>query len=246
MIRYKMIRGFMTTVVALFCLSATAGKVEVIGDGSQGTVDWKAEGAVITLTVTPTEGNFIRKNDITITKTFMPTAARRRAEVSIGDGLTLVGADPDDLSLPRTYTVTMPGEEYDLLVRLQFSNCQIITESMVRLSETVFVYNENAQRPKVFVSGLTEGTDFTVTYDNPASASAGEYGITIKGRSTWTGTVRRTYKIFTGGKAEVNKSIEGGTIATAVDGLTVMLTVTPTDGYYIRKQDIAVAKTGWS
>ena len=243
MIRYKMIRGFMTTVVALFCLSATAGKVEVIGDGSQGTVDWKAEGAVITLTVTPTEGNFIRKNDITITKTFMPTAARRRAEVPIGDGLTLVGADPDDLSLPRTYTVTMPGEEYDLLVRLQFSNCQIITESMVRLSETVFVYNENAQRPKVFVSGLTEGTDFTVTYDNPASASAGEYGITIKGRSTWTGTVRRTYKIFTGGKAEVNKSIEGGTIATAVDGLTVMLTVTPTDGYYIRKQDIAVAKT---
>ena len=238
-----MIRGFMTTVVALFCLSATAGKVEVIGDGSQGTVDWKAEGAVITLTVTPTEGNFIRKNDITITKTFMPTAARRRAEVPIGDGLTLVGADPDDLSLPRTYTVTMPGEEYDLLVRLQFSNCQIITESMVRLSETVFVYNENAQRPKVFVSGLTEGTDFTVTYDNPASASAGEYGITIKGRSTWTGTVRRTYKIFTGGKAEVNKSIEGGTIATAVDGLTVMLTVTPTDGYYIRKQDIAVAKT---
>ena len=243
MIRYKMIRGFMTTVVALFCLSATAGKVEVIGDGSQGTVDWKAEGAVITLTVTPTEGNFIRKNDITITKTFMPTAARRRAEVPIGDGLTLVGADPDDLSLPRTYTVTMPSEEYDLLVRLQFSNCQIITESMVRLSETVFVYNENAQRPKVFVSGLTEGTDFTVTYDNPASASAGEYGITIKGRSTWTGTVRRTYKIFTGGKAEVNKSIEGGTIATAVDGLTVMLTVTPTDGYYIRKQDIAVAKT---
>ena len=242
--RHKIIRALMTTVVALFFLSATAaGKVEVIGDGSQGTVDWKAEGAVITLTVTPAEGHFIRKSDITLTKTYMPTAAPRRAEVPIGDGLTLVGADPDDLSLPRTYTVTMPGEEYDLLVKLQFSNCQAITESMVRLSETVFVYNEDAQRPKVFINGLTEDKDFTVTYDNPASTATGEYGITIKGRSTWTGTVRRTYKIFAGGKAEVNKSIAGGTIATAVDGLTVTLTVTPTDGYYIRKQDIAVAKT---
>ena len=242
--RHKIIRALMTTVVALFFLSATAaGKVEVIGDGSQGTVDWKAEGAVITLTVTPAEGHFIRKSDITLTKTYMPTAAPRRAEVPIGDGLTLVGADPDDLSLPRTYTVTMPGEEYDLLVKLQFSNCQAITESTVRLSETVFVYNEDAQRPKVFINGLTEDKDFTVTYDNPASTATGEYGITIKGRSTWTGTVRRTYKIFAGGKAEVNKSIAGGTIATAVDGLTVTLTVTPTDGYYIRKQDIAVAKT---
>ena len=245
MMKRTFIRGLFSVVAALFALSAAAaGKVEVTGDTSHGMVTSEVNGAVVALTVTPADGYFIRKSDIKVSKTFMPTSAfSRGAGIPIDDNLTLAGNDPDDLSQPRTYTVTMPGEEYDLLVEVSYTSRQAITERMVTLSETVFVYNEMEQRPAVFVSGLTEGKDYTLTYSNPNSRATGEYTVTVKGCSGWSGTITRTYKIFAGGKAEVNNSITGGTIATAVDGLTVTLTVTPDDGYYIRKQDVVVAKT---
>ena len=159
------------------------------------------------------------------------------------DDLALVGNDPDDLSQPRTYTVTLPGEEYDILLDVKYTQKQTVTEGMVSLSETVFVYNEQVQRPVVSVQGLMENRDYMVTYSNPASKEADTYTVTVTGYSMWAGTITRSYKIFRGGKAEVNNSLNGGTIATAVDGLTVTLTVTPADGYYIRKQDVVVAKT---
>ena len=242
-------RSLFAVAAALFTLSAAAaGKVEVTGDTHHGTVQSSVQGAVVTLTVTPAEGYYIRKSDITATKTFMPTAGEsRRVDASAGipfsDELTLVGNDPDDLSLPRTYTVTLPGEEYDILLDVQYTKRQQITEQMVALSETVFVYNEQEQRPTVFVTGLTEGVDFTVNYAEASSVTTGTYTLTIQGRSTWKGSVVRTYKIFAGGKAEVVKDIKGGIIATSVDGLTVTLTVTPSDGYYIRKEDVVVEKT---
>ena len=215
----------------------------MLSDASRGTVTSSVDGTVVTLTIAPAEGYYVSKNDISAVKTFMPTMAPRRSPVPIADELTLVGNDPDDLSQPRSYTVTLPGEEYGLLVNIRYAERQRITEQMVRLSETLFVYNEKEQRPTVIIDGLTEGRDFTVQYAEPTSVAAGTYTLTVTGRSTWTGSVTRTYKIFAGGKAEVNNSIAGGTIATAVDGLTVTLTVTPADGYYIRKQDVVVAKT---
>jgi hypothetical protein len=234
-------------VAALLCTlsAAAAGKVEVTGDTSHGTVQSSVQGSVVTFIVTPAEGYYIRKSDITASKSFMPTAETRRRSksVPVSDELTLVGNDPDDLSQPRTYTVTLPGEEYDVILDVQFTEQQRITEQMVTLSETLFVYNEQEQRPVVLVAGLQEGVDFSVTYAEPTSVTSGTYTLTVAGRSTWQGTVERTYKIFAGGKAEVNKNITGGIIATSVDGLTVTLTVTPADGYYIRKEDILVEKT---
>ena len=244
MMKRTFIRGLFSVVAALFVVSATAaGKVEVMGDTTHGTVTSTAEGAIITVTVTPAEGYYIRKSDITATKAFMPVAAPRRSSIPISDELTLVGADPEDLSQARTYTITLPGEEYDVLLDVKYFTRNTITESMVSLSETVFVYNEKEQRPTVFVSGLTENKDYTVTYSNPNSLATGDYTVTVKGRSAWMGTITRSYKIFAGGKAEVNNSITGGTIATAVDGLTVTLTVTPSEGYYIRKEDVLVEET---
>jgi hypothetical protein len=244
MMKRTFIRGLFSVVAALFVVSATAaGKVEVIGDTSHGTVTSTANGAVVTVTITPAEGYYLRKSDITATKSFMPMAAPRRSSIPIADELTLVGADPEDLSQTRSYTITLPGEEYDVLLDVKYFTRNAITESMVSLSETVFVYNEQIQRPTVIVRGLTENKDYTVIYSNPNSLATGDYTVTVKGRSAWSGTITRTYKIFAGGKAEVNNSITGGTIATAVDGLTVTLTVTPADGYYIRKQDLALVKT---
>lgn len=250
MTRQSIMRYFVVAAVLLWTLSTIAGgKVEVTGDTSHGTVTSKADGAVVTLTVTPQAGYYIRKSDIKATRTFMPTANARstnraaRNSIPMPDDLALVGNDPDDLSQPRTYTVTLPGEEYDILLDVKYTQKQAITEGMVSLSETVFVYNEQVQRPVVSVQGLMENRDYMVTYSNPASKEADTYTVTVTGYSMWAGTITRSYKIFRGGKAEVNNSLNGGTIATAVDGLTVTLTVTPADGYYIRKQDVVVAKT---
>ena len=244
MTRRVILKSISAVVALLFSWSAAAAvKVEVVSDASRGTVTSSVDGTVVTLTIAPAEGYYVSKNDISAVKTFMPTMAPRRSPVPIADELTLVGNDPDDLSQPRSYTVTLPGEEYGLLVNIRYAERQRITEQMVRLSETLFVYNEKEQRPTVIIDGLTEGRDFTVQYAEPTSVAAGTYTLTVTGRSTWTGSVTRTYKIFAGGKAEVNNSIAGGTIATAVDGLTVTLTVTPTDGYYVTKKDITLAKT---
>ena len=250
MTRQSIMRYFVVAAVLLWTLSTIAGgKVEVTGDTSHGTVTSKADGAVVTLTVTPQAGYYIRKSDIKATRTFMPTANARstnraaRNSIPMPDDLALVGNDPDDLSQPRTYTVTLPGEEYDILLDVKYTQKQTVTEGMVSLSETVFVYNEQVQRPVVSVQGLMENRDYMVTYSNPTSKEADTYTVTVTGYSMWAGTITRSYKIFRGGKAEVNNSLNGGTIATAVDGLTVTLTVTPADGYYIRKQDIVVAKT---
>ena len=238
-------RSFLLLAAALITLCATAaGKVEVTGNTSYGTVTSQANGAVVTITVTPASGYYIRKSDITATRTFMPSSAEaRRRGLPIADPLTLVGNDPDDLSQARTYTVTLPGEEYDILLNVSYQKQPTITESMVTLSESVFVYNQQVQHPTVLISGLIEGRDYTVSYSDAQATEPGTYTLTVNGYSVWKGSVSRSYKIFKGGKAEVNTSIQGGIIAAAVDGQTVTLTVTPTDGYYIRKQDIQVAKT---
>ena len=158
--------------MALFVLlgvSAFAGgKVEVADDVSNGTITGQANGTIVTLTVTPDPGYYIRKSDILAEKTIMPVASSRRAFPLTGQ-LEIVGEDPEDLTQQRIYTVTLPSEEYDVLIHANFQ--------------------------------------------------------------------------LRGGKAEVNDAILNGTVVSSVDQLTVTVTVTPADGYYIRKEDVIVSKT---
>ncbi len=153
----------------LFGVSAFAGgKVEVADDVSNGTITGQANGTIVTLTVTPDPGYYIRKSDIVAEKTIMPVASSRRA-FPLADQLEIVGEDPEDLTQQRIYTVTLPSEEYDILVHANFQ--------------------------------------------------------------------------LRGGKAEVNDAIINGMVVSSVDQLTVTVTVTPADGYYIRKEDVIVSKT---
>ena len=235
-------KGILMMLVALGQLSAFAGgKVEVSGDIRNGTVEAAISGTTLILTVTPADGYYIRKADIVADPTFMPAAAR--AAAPIASHLTLMGDDPADLSLPRTYTLTMPEPEYDVLVQASFTARTVLTDGQLSLSETKIVYNGGVQRPVVTVAGLTEGRDYEVSWSDPQSTEADTYSLTVTGKSTYRGTLTRTYIIFRGGNAEVNSAIQHGTVQAAIDGLTLTLSVTPADGYYIRKQDIAVEKT---
>ena len=129
------------TLLALCGVSVFAGgKVEVADDVSNGTITGQVSGTQVTLTVTPAEGFYIRKADLVAEKTFMPVAASR-STVPMADQLTIEGEDPADLSQQRTYTVTLPSEEYDVLVHANFTQRTMITREMVTVSETRFVYN---------------------------------------------------------------------------------------------------------
>ena len=104
----------------LFGASAYAGgRVEVADDVSNGTITGQVNGTQVTLTVTPDPGYYIRKSDIVAEKTFMPLSRSKRA-VPLADQLEIVGDDPEDLSLQRTYTLTLPSEEYDVLIHANF------------------------------------------------------------------------------------------------------------------------------
>ena len=236
-------KGLCMTLLALCGVSVFAGgKVEVANDVSNGTITGQVNGTQVTLTVTPAEGFFIRKADLVAEKTFMPVAASRR-RVPIADQLTIEGEDPADLSQQRTYTLTLPSVEYDVLIHANFTQRTLITREMVKVSGTRFIYNTGVQRPVVSISGLTEGRDYEVVYSDPASTEAGNYSLTVNGLSTYHGSHNFTYAITRGGNAEVNSDIVNGSVKAVVDGLTLTLTVTPADGYYFQKKNLRVDKT---
>ena len=63
---------------------------------------------VVTLTVTPDEGYYIKKTDIIVVLTRPAEAAGTRDEVpSIAEGIALGGEEPKDLTKPRDYTFTV-------------------------------------------------------------------------------------------------------------------------------------------
>jgi len=236
-------KGLCLTLLALCGVSAFAGgKVEVADDVSNGTITGQVSGTQVTLTVTPAEGFYIRKADLVAEKTFMPVAASR-STVPMADQLTIEGEDPADLSQQRTYTVTLPSEEYDVLVHANFTQRTMITREMVTVSETRFVYNTDVQRPSVSVGRLLEGRDYEVVFSDPASTEAGNYWLTVNGLSTYQGTHSFTYSIKRGGNAEVNSEILNGSVKAEVDGLTLTVTVIPADGYYFQKKNLRVDKT---
>jgi len=83
----------------------TAAQGETAEDGS----------VVVTLTVTPSAGYYIRKGDITVQLVRDPAAGTRDdKEVPMGDAVVLSykgddKADAEDLTLAREYTFTVPG-----------------------------------------------------------------------------------------------------------------------------------------
>ena len=170
------------------------GKAEVNDAILNGTVVASVDQLTMTVTVTPSDGYYIRKEDVIVSKTFMPAATSRRA-APVADHLTLTGEDPDDLSQPRTYTAQLPGWEYSAYVDATFTKRKDITSAMVNLSASSFVYNGSDQKPVVTVTGLTEGKDYLLDFAGTSWSDVGTYSLTVTGRSTWKSVVTKTYTI---------------------------------------------------
>ena len=77
-----------------------------------------------------------------------------------------------------------------------------LTQMQVDLSYTSCEYDGSEKKPEVFIEGLTEGKDYSVSYKN--NVNVGEATVTIKGLTKYyTGTVTKTFTIT---KKDISKA----------------------------------------
>ena len=94
-----------------------------------------------------------------------------------------------------------------------------IENMSVKLSYTSYVYSGSAKKPSVTISGLTKGTDYTVTYSN--NIKVGTAKVTITGIGGYIGSITKTYKI-------IPKTAAIKTLTSGSRKLTVKTTCKPT------------------
>ncbi len=70
-----------------------------------------------------------------------------------------------------------------------------LTADMVTLSAASVTYNGAEQKPTITVSGLTEGTDYDITYSSQDFTNAGTVQITVTGKGSYAGTVKKIFTI---------------------------------------------------
>ena len=154
-----------------------------------------SKGTVVTMTVTPNEGYYIRKEDINVLKIVNPNHAQGRGDVPIGYYVTINGDDPSDVSQPRNYTFTVPDNGYELQVSAGFKARTSISQRMVALSSSEFTYNGSTQKPTVSIDGFTEVADYEVVFAEKEWKNAGWYSITITGKGRCRGIVNTGFII---------------------------------------------------
>ena len=94
-----------------------------------------------------------------------------------------------------------------------------ITESAVSITNpNNLVYSGKAQTPAVSVSGLTEGSDFALTYSNNINATTetSKASVTVTGQGTYIGSVTKTFEIA---KANTTLQLEGNMYAASYETL---------------------------
>ena len=69
-----------------------------------------------------------------------------------------------------------------------------IYDKVAVLSKDSYTYNGTYRTPKVTVSGLVSGQDYTVSYAN--NKKVGLATVTITGRGAYVGVIKKTFKIF--------------------------------------------------
>ena len=90
-----------------------------------------------------------------------------------------------------------------------------VKNTTIRLSKTVFTYNGKVQKPAVTVTyrgkKLKVRKDYTLTYSK-GRKNPGFYTVTVKGTGSYTGTVKKTFRINpVGARLATMTSLAGGT-----------------------------------
>lgn len=93
----------------------------------------------------------------------------------------------------RAYTVIVSSDNYaDKPLTVSVGKGQI-ADCEVRLAQSSYTYDGTAKKPAVTIVGLTENTDYTVSYSN--HINAGTASVTVTGIGDYTGTKTTTFTI---------------------------------------------------
>ena len=93
-----------------------------------------------------------------------------------------------------TGVVTVSGKNgYTFVKSVSFTiSPSSLSESMMTLSETNFIYNGNLQKPEVSMSGLASN-DYVLS--NEGGINVGTYRVVATGQGNYTGTIEKSYTI---------------------------------------------------
>ena len=188
----------------------TAEKFAIIYqlDGQQssaaaaGTVVGSISGSTATLTVTPAEGNYITKDQITVIKTTLgdnaqSRAAGRAAGISSPLEITASSATADP-SGQTTYTFDALDASFNYEVTANFLSRKDVAGASILISQSDYKYDGGKPiEPEISVSfnseAMTADKDYTVAYSN--NTNAGKGTVTITGKGIYKGTLSEEFTI---------------------------------------------------
>ena len=180
--------------------------------GTEGTVSAVvAENTLTcTLTVTPAEGYFVAKDNITAIKTTEGSNAQTRTpgfntpiEIS-GDEIAI---GPDG----KNFTFQVPSQtEYDVEVTVNFQATIDIKDAVITLSESTYTYDGTEKKPTVTSVKLNDAelnaTYYAVSYSN--NTNAGDATVTVTGSGIYKNAATKTFTI---GKGTITLSYSAAT-----------------------------------
>ena len=208
-------KSFLVTIALLWTTIGTwaNGTVVIVkqvngvetAEASPGEVQSSVSGTTCTLTVTPASNYYLI--GITAVRTIDSNNSQGRTRIpGIDEGsidVTAATDNPTDLSLPTSYTLTMPDSPYDVEVRANFGTRTTISAEHITLNPESVTYDGTAKETTVTVkvgeNTLTLGTDYTVAFSNninvPANANSPQPTVTVIGIGAYTGTATKTFAI---------------------------------------------------
>ena len=197
-------------VLLLTTLGTWAANEVTINTNGKGTTTSQVSNGVCTLTVTPADGEYCTAENITAVKTVSGGSAQapgRRSPGVDNTPLTVTATNPDaDPSGVTTYTITMPGDDYDVEVTVDF---QTLIEINPAVTLTGWTYGENPNTP--VVTGNTGSGTETFTYATKGGSSysetvptdAGEYTVKVSIAAAGKYAAGEATAEFTIGKAAI-------------------------------------------
>ena len=171
---------------------------EASTEANAGTVVGTISGSTATLTVTPAEGNYITKDQITVVRTIAGDYAHTRsAEISSPVEITATSQTADP-SGKTTYTFDASDPNFNYEVTANFQSRIDVADAQILLPvDAVFEYNSEAIEPAISVTyadeALTADQDYTVAYANNVNAGIAE--ITITGIGKYKNTKTTNFDI---------------------------------------------------
>lgn len=180
--------------------------------GTEGTVSAVvAENTLTcTLTVTPAEGYFVAKDNITAIKTTDGGNAQTRTP----DFNTPIEISGDEIAIGpdgKNFTFQVPSPtEYDVEVTVNFQATIDIKDAVITLSESTYTYDGTEKKPTVTSVKLNNAelnaTYYAVSYSN--NTNAGDATVTVTGSGIYKNAATKTFTI---GKGTITLSYSAAT-----------------------------------